>query len=133
MEELVEEEVRIRWPRSRLRMELDTVEWPILVTNAFIRPIVSVHKPLVPVRGQCRWVHGVAVILRGDVAAFLSCCDTGLVLPSMSEFQLERVPAGCQRQDLGAEANSKNRYVPLHDRTDEPDCFRAHFRIAGSV
>src|SRR5262249_49157883 len=114
----VKEIVGIDWPRGRFRMKLHAHEGADAVPDPLVSAIIGVEKPRLPVRRQGGVVHRIAVVLGGDVAAPCADFQTGLILATVSEFELIGVSPGCQGQQLMAQTDAKHGDVPGHGASD---------------
>ena len=116
-----------------LGMKLDTEEWFCLVFNPFVRAIIGVDEELFPVAAEGFHIDRKAVVLCGDITTLSSVSDAGLVLRTMAVFELVGIAAGCQGENLVAQADPKCRDVFFKCFSNVFDRFSAHLRIAGTV
>ena len=86
---------------AHLRVELHREPGPRAVDDALVRPIVGIHHQRHPALGQAPLVHGIAMVLRGDVAALRAQVHHGLVHAPVAELHLVGAGARRQRQDPG--------------------------------
>ena len=114
-------------------MELRGEEGLRNVPDALVGSVVQVDKERFPVRRQRRRIHGISVVLGGNVAAVRAHAAHGLVVAAMAVRQLERLRARRQGHELASEAHAENRTVALERLPQMGDGFRTHGRVAGPV
>lgn len=98
----IEEIVGINRPRGRFWMKLHAHKGADAMPDPLVGAIVGVDKPRLPARRQGGVVHGIAVVLRGNVTALCPDFQTWLILAPVPEFELIGVGPGCQGEQLMA-------------------------------
>lgn len=91
-----------------LGVELHRRKRQRLVTDSFVGSVVGVDEELFPSIGALAVLERVAVVLRGDHASFGELVDGGLVVPSVSEFELVGLEAGGHAHQEVAHADAKD-------------------------
>ena len=115
-------------------MELHAEERPDATADAFVRAVVDVHEPRLPIGRQRVVTHRVAVVLAGDIAAARQQILHGLVHPAVPVGKLVRVATGRQREDLIAQAHAEDRAtIAAKQTTHLLDEQHQIFRIAWPV
>ena len=132
-QEKIKQELGVNRAGSVLGMELDRHKGQAFMSDTLVGAIVDVGEPGLPTLGKRGRVHGKSVILGGDVAAFASLFEAGLILASMTVFELVGVTAGCQGQDLVAQADPEGGYFLFDTLSNRGDGRVAHFRIPWAV
>src|SRR3989338_4762788 len=77
-----------------------------LMNNSFIRLIIAIVKPLP--KSSRDFFHCKPMILSREISFFFAILHTWLILAAMTEFELESISAGCERQDLVAQTDSQD-------------------------
>src|SRR5262245_44895128 len=103
------------------------------MSHTFIRAIIRIKKPWLPFLRQRLLIYGKAMVLRGNEAALSANLNAWLVLSTVTKFQLERIRAGCEGQELMSQADSQHREVSFQTLADDVQRLGAHFGIARSV
>ena len=104
--ELVEQELGIDGTAAGFGMELGREPRLCLVPDAFVRTVVHVHEERFPVVGKRGIIDGISVILRGDEAPRGAYLLHGLVVRTVSVFQLVGLGACCACQELVAKTDA---------------------------
>ena len=103
------------------------------MSHTFIRAIVCIEEPWLPFLRQRLLVYGKTMVLRGNEAALSAYLNARLVLPTVTKFQLKRICAGGEGQELMSQADSQHWEVSSQTLADDIQRLRAHFGITGSV
>src|SRR5712692_10890657 len=101
------------------------------MVDTLVAAVVGVDKPGHKIGRQRS--HGEAMILRGDVAAFSTMQNAGLVLAAMPKFQFVGIAASRQGQQLVPQADAEDRDAPLHRGPDGLYSPLRHLRVAGAI
>ena len=107
-QKLVKQKSRVLGPGACFRMKLDPEKRPITGTNPFVGAVIDVDKPGFPFRGQGLLVHGVTMVLTGDVATPRNEILDRLINAPMPIGQFIGVAAGGQRQQLIPQTDAKD-------------------------
>ena len=115
-------------------MPLYTYNFLVLVLDSFNRLVICVEEPnfelgLIDRTGD----DGVSVVLSGNVASSSLQIKAGMVDCSVSKFELVSVTAGCQREDLHSQTDSKHGNIGLEESGCCLDGSPALLRIPGTV
>lgn len=108
VEEDVEEELGVAGTGSRLGVELDGEHGALGRVDSLIGAVVGIDEELPPSRLQSRDVHGVSVVLRGDVAATRDERGTGNVGSTVSVLELEGRGSRGASEKLVTEADTED-------------------------
>jgi hypothetical protein len=101
--------------------------------DAFVRAIVQIHKPGLPIARQVIGLHDVSVILTCDVAATRQQILHGLVHRPVPKFHLVRLCTSGESQDLVTKTDAKNGKVFMKERSNAiHKGTRVHW-IAGAI
>src|SRR4051812_33010834 len=98
--------MRICGPRRRLWMELHAAPRLFFVRDAFIGAVIGVGKPRLPITGKRRFIHGKAMVLRGDVTTIRFSIDTRHVLAAVTVGEFVGFCASSQCKELVSEAHA---------------------------
>ena len=115
-------------------MKLHGQDVPALIEKSFIGTVIQV-----PEGGNCdflrngRLVHGIPVVLGRDIDPARPEILHRMVRSPVPEFQLVGAAAHCERHELMAETDCKNRKPGKRQLSDLPDHIRIIRRIARTV
>src|SRR5215471_20972470 len=87
-EEVLKHESRIPRTGCRFGMKLHRTKWLRLVADPFIRTIVQVYEPRLPILGQPFHVHSVAMVLAGQIGSLGGEIHNRLVMRTVAVFHL---------------------------------------------
>src|SRR5262245_15452672 len=107
-QKLVKEKRGVAGTGARLGVELDAEDRFEPGPDTFVGPVVQVHEPGLPVARKSTLVHRVAVILAGDEAAASAYLLHWLVRASVTIWELVRITASSQAEDLVPEADAED-------------------------
>ena len=68
-----------------------------LMANTLVRTVVHVHKEFAPVSVECRGINGITVVLRSNIATVGTHLANGLVMGTVTVFQLIDSSTCCLR------------------------------------
>jgi hypothetical protein len=130
----VEEVGRVERATLGFGMELGAEDGARLVNHTLVAGVVQVDEVWLPVRGQSGCIHGVTVVLAGDVAATSSQVESRDVVGTVTVLQLDGASASSQSKELVTQADTEDGDLRgLHQAAEVVGGVLAMGRVTGAV
>jgi hypothetical protein len=132
-QELFKNEFRVYGAGVGFRVELRAADGFAHVAKPLVGAVVQVREPGLPIAGEGIGVHGVSMVLAGDVAMAGEFIAHGLVLAAVTVLEFEGLAAGGQSEHLMPEANPEDRFVLADGVADLVNYLVAQAGVAGAA